>query len=53
MSYSGDAAEQVVRMSPEGAEVAARITGQGAEQTSIMLYADLGQDESRQTNLSL
>ena len=27
MSYSGDAAEQVVRMSLEGAEVAAKITG--------------------------
>ena len=26
MSYSGDAAEQVVRMSLEGAEVAAKIT---------------------------
>lgn len=31
MSYSGDAAEQVVRMSLEGAEVAAKITGAGSE----------------------
>ena len=29
MSYSGDAAEQVVRMTLEGAEVAAKITGTG------------------------
>ena len=41
MSYSGDAAEQVVRMSLEGAEVAARITGQGAKEVAILLYAVL------------
>ena len=41
MSYSGDAAEQVVRMSLEGAEVAAKITGQGAKQVAILLYAVL------------
>ena len=36
MSYSGDAAEQVVRMSLEGAEVAAKITGAGAKQVAIL-----------------
>ena len=41
MSYSGDAAEQVVRMSLEGAEVAAKITGAGAKQVAILLYAIL------------
>ncbi len=41
MSYSGDAAEQVVRMTLEGAEVAARITGAGAKQVAILLYAIL------------
>ena len=41
MSYSGDAAEQVVRMSLEGAEVAARITGAGAKQIALLLYAVL------------
>lgn len=41
MSYSGDAAEQVVRMSLEGAEVAARITGRGAKEIAILLYAVL------------
>lgn len=41
MSYSGDAAEQVVRMTLEGAEVAAKITGAGAKQVAILLYAVL------------
>lgn len=41
MSYSGDAAEQVVRMSLEGAEVAAKITGQGAKEIALLLYAVL------------
>ncbi len=38
MSYSGEAAEQVVRMSLEGVEVAAKITGKGAEKIAVMLY---------------
>ena len=46
MSYSGDAAEQVVRMSLEGAEVAAKITGQGAKQVALLLYAVL-QDQKK------
>lgn len=41
MSTSGDVAEQVVRMSLEGAEVAARITGAGAKQIALLLYAVL------------
>ena len=40
MSYSGDAAEQVVRMSLEGAEVAAKITSQGAKQVAHLQHAD-------------
>ncbi len=39
MNTSGDAAEQVVRMSLEAAEVAARVTGTGAKQVAVMLYA--------------
>ena len=39
MSYSGDAAEKVVRMTLEGAEVAAKITGVGAKQLALLLYA--------------
>lgn len=41
MSYSGDAAEQVVRMTLEGTEVAAKITGAGAKQLALLLYAVL------------
>lgn len=41
MSYSDDAAEQIVRMSLEGAEVAARISGNGAKQVALLLYAVL------------
>ena len=41
MSYSGDAAEQVVRMTLEGTEVAAKITGAGAKQLALLIYAVL------------
>lgn len=41
MSYSGDAAEQVVRITLEGAEVAAKITGAGAKELAVLLYAIL------------
>ena len=41
MNYSGDAAEQVVRMSLQGAEVAAKITGEGAKHIAVLLYAIL------------
>ena len=40
-SYSGDAAEQVVHMSLEGAEVAVKLAGSGAKQLAILLYAVL------------
>lgn len=38
MSYSGDAAEQIVRMTLETTEVAARITGKGAREVAKLLY---------------
>ena len=41
MSYSGDAAEQVVRMSLETGEVAVRLAGSGAKQLAILIYAIL------------
>ena len=41
MSYSGDAAEQVVRLSLETGEVAVKLTGEGAKQLAILLYAIL------------
>lgn len=41
MNHSGDVAEQVVRMTLEGTEVAMKITGAGAKQVAILLYAIL------------
>ena len=38
MNNTGDAAEQVVRLTLEGVEVAARITGAAANQTAALLY---------------
>lgn len=41
MSYSGDAAEQIVRMSLNGVEIAAKISGKAAERLATLLYAVL------------
>lgn len=41
MNYSGDAAEQVVRLSLETGEVAVKLAGEGAKQIAILLYAIL------------
>ena len=41
MSYSGEAAEQVVRMSLNGVEIAAKISGKAAERLAVLLYAVL------------
>lgn len=41
MSYSGEAADQVVRMSLNGVEVAAKLSGAAAKQIAVMLYAIL------------
>ncbi len=41
MNHSGDAAEQIVRMSLEGVEVAAKITGSMAKEISVFLLAAL------------
>ncbi len=46
MNYSGDAAEQVVRMSLSGVEVAAKLTGKAAERLAVLLYAVL-RDQKR------
>ena len=46
MAYSDDAAEQVVKIALEGTVVAARITGEGAKQVAILLYALL-KDQKR------
>lgn len=39
MSYSGEAADQVVRLSLNGVEVAAKLSGSAAKQLAVMLYA--------------
>lgn len=41
MSVSGDASEQIVKMSLDGFEVLARLTGSGAKEAAILLYAIL------------
>ena len=41
MNYTGDAAEQIVRMSLEGTEFALKITGAAAKNVAAMLYAVL------------
>lgn len=38
MNNGGDAAEQIVRLSLEGFEVAARISGSGAKNVAVLLY---------------
>ena len=48
MSYSGEAAEQVVRMSLQGVEVAAKITGAGAKEIALLLYAVLKEQKKTQ-----
>lgn len=41
MNTSGDAAEQIVRMSLETGEAALKISGAGAQQLAVLLYAVL------------
>jgi len=45
MNAGGDAAEQVVRMSLEGVEVAAKISGQGAKIIAMKLIAALREEQ--------
>ena len=54
MNTSGDAAEQVVRLSLEGFEVAAKITGSGAKNVAALLYAIMKdkQKTAGKTNLT-
>lgn len=41
MNHSGDAAEQIIRLSLEGLEVAAKITGSGAKNIAMLLHSVL------------
>jgi len=45
MNTGGEAAEQIVRMSLEGVEVAAKITGAGAKNIAILLYSILKEEK--------
>lgn len=47
MTSSGDAAEQVVRLSLEGFEVAAKLTGSAAKEVAILLASVLKQEVSQ------
>ena len=45
MNAGGDAAEQIVRMSLEGVEVAAKITGTGAKNLAVLIAAVLKEEQ--------
>ena len=45
MNTGGEAAEQIVKMSLEGFEVAAKITGAGAKNIAILLYSILKEEK--------
>ena len=45
MNPGGDAAEQVVRLSLEGVEVAAKISGSGAKNLALLMYAVLKEEK--------
>jgi hypothetical protein len=54
MNHSGDAAEQIVRMTLEGVEVAARITGTAAKEIALLLLAAVkSPDKSVGSNIKL
>ena len=48
MYNSGDAAEQIVRISLEGTEVALKLTGSAAKNIAAMIYAVLKNRDKKQ-----
>ena len=52
MNTGGEAAEQIVRMSLEGFEVAAKITGAGAKNVAILLYSILKEEKQGKARLT-
>ena len=50
MNTAGDAAEQIVKMSLNGVEVAAKITGAGAKELAMMIYAILKDQKKDRLN---
>lgn len=53
MNYSGEVAEQVVRMSLNGVEVAAKISGKAAERLAVLLYAVLREQKKTRGKIRL
>ena len=53
MGYSGEAAEQVVRMSLNGVEVAAKLSGKAAERLAVLLYAVLKEQQKTKGKVRL
>ena len=53
MNTGGGAAEQIVRMSLEGFEVAAKITGAGAKNIAILLYSILKEEQKTKGKVRL
>ena len=50
MNSSGDAAEQIVRMSLEGTEVALRLTGSAAKNIAVALYTIMQNKDKNKNN---
>ena len=48
MNTSGDAAESIVRLSLQGLEVAAKISGSGAKNIALFLYTIMKDNQQRQ-----
>ena len=53
MNTSGEAADQVVRMSLEVGEAALKISGTGAKHLAVMLYAVLKEKKKTKGRVSL
>ena len=51
MNNGGDAAEQVVRLSLEGFEVAARLSGSAAKNIALLLVSVLKQEQKTKGNV--
>ena len=52
MNTSGEAADQVVRMALQTGEVALKITGAGAKQLAVLIYAILKQQKKSKARTS-
>ena len=53
MNHGGDAAEQIVRMSLQGVEVAAKITGTAAKEVALLILAALKSPDKKGDGLKL